>query len=228
MARVDLSNVSVIIPVVGDQQELNLLIQDLDQAQLGEILIACGDQSEYTISSNHSFCVLYSEKGRGLQIANAIEEAQGEWIWVLHADSRVQVASLRELETALKKSQWGAFRTLLNDKRSIFRLIGFLMNTRSATTSIFTGDQGIYFKRELIQQVGGFPKIPLLEDIECCKRLKQRNPSHFCQAPLLTSARRWQEHGVVRTVLLMWRIRLLYYFGMSATRLAQTYYRSNT
>ena len=99
------------------------------------------------------------------------------------------------------------------------------MNQRSHLTGICTGDQGIFIRRELFRELGGFAAIPLMEDIEFSKRLKQRKLAPYrVRSPLKTSSRRWQEHGIVRTILLMWSLRLRYFLGASPQTLVERYY----
>lgn len=98
-----------------------------------------------------------------------------------------------------------------------------MMNWRSSKTGIATGDQAIFMRRELFTQVGGFPDQPLMEDIEISKRLKHHSKPACIHTPLITSSRRWEQRGIFRTILLMWRLRLLYWLGVDATKLAKRY-----
>jgi hypothetical protein len=97
------------------------------------------------------------------------------------------------------------------------------MNLRSRLTGVATGDQAIFARRDAFQAAGGFPAIPLMEDIELCKRLKRLSRPLCLRERVITSGRRWEKHGVLNTVVLMWRLRLAYFFGADPKELARLY-----
>ena len=111
----------------------------------------------------------------------------------------------------------------LSGSRPMFRLIERMMNLRSRMTGIATGDQGVFVHRDLFRAVGGFPNIPLMEDIEISKGLRRLSAPACLGTRLVTSSRRWEQDGITRTVLLMWRLRLAYYLGASPETLAERY-----
>jgi hypothetical protein len=102
-------------------------------------------------------------------------------------------------------------------------LIAVLMNLRSRLTGIATGDQAIFVDKAAFAAVGGYPEIALMEDIVLSRRLKRRSRPLCLAARALTSGRRWEKHGVVRTVLTMWRLRLAFFFGAAPEKLAARY-----
>jgi hypothetical protein len=106
----------------------------------------------------------------------------------------------------------------------MYRVIEKLMNWRSVLTGIATGDQAIFVRRDVFTMLGGFPRLALMEDIELSKRLKWVGRPARISKPVLTSTRRWQEHGLFRTIFLMWSLRFLYLLGISPTRLARWYH----
>ena len=106
------------------------------------------------------------------------------------------------------------------------RVIERLMNWRSRLTGIATGDQALFVRRDVYRLLGGFAPLPLMEDVEFCARLKCVGRPACLPGPVIASSRRWEKHGIVRTVLLMWTLRLLYWLGVSPARLARWYYRS--
>jgi GT2 family glycosyltransferase len=126
--------------------------------------------------------------------------------------------------------QWGRFDVELAPSSPTLKLIAWMMNHRSRLTGICTGDQAIFVRRDLFNQLGGYADIALMEDIELTSRLKRTGPAACIRQPLTTSSRRWQQNGVLRTMALMWWLRLQYWLGVSPARLAKKYYpaRPNT
>jgi hypothetical protein len=118
----------------------------------------------------------------------------------------------------------GLFDVSLSGPQRLLRVVETLMNLRSCATAIVTGDQGIFIRREAFEQVGGYPAIALMEDIAISKMLKRISRPVCLQQRLVTSSRRWQQNGILRTILLMWTLRLLYFFGVSPERLVRIYY----
>jgi hypothetical protein len=106
----------------------------------------------------------------------------------------------------------------------MFRLIERMMNMRSCLTGIVTGDHAMFVRRHVFEQVGGFPDIPLMEDIAISRRLRKISRPVCLSVPVVTSSRRWEQAGILRTVLLMWMLRLAYFLGVPPRRLAAIYY----
>ena len=222
-SRIELENVCVVIPVFRDAELLKNLLLDLTSSSFGKIVVSYADESEFVDSPDIVF--LRSPRGRGRQIAEAIAHTNTEWVWVLHADVRISRKAIQALRDALSYSDWGAFKIELSGHSKLLQTISFMMNWRSRLTSIYTGDQGMYVRRTLLDLIGGYPPTELMEDIECSRRL--RRIQRGCQVPvrLTVSARKWEQEGVIRTILRMWWYRLLYYFGASPESLADRYYR---
>ncbi|WP_306789977.1 hypothetical protein [Methylomonas fluvii] len=120
---------------------------------------------------------------------------------------------------------WGRFDVQFDSPQAIFKLIAGMMNARSRLTGIATGDQAIFITRQAFQAVGGFPEIALMEDIAISAALKKLGKPCCLKAKVVTAARRWQQHGILRTILLMWCLRLRYFFGAHPDALAARYYR---
>jgi hypothetical protein len=118
---------------------------------------------------------------------------------------------------------WGYFDVTLSGNHPLLPLIGCLMNWRTRLTGIATGDQATFVRRDLFERVGGFPEIDLMEDIALSKILKRHGPPLSLKGPVRTSSRRWEKNGILRTVFLMWRLRVLYFLGQSPERLARIY-----
>ena len=182
--------------------------------------------ASHSIAAERAERVLTAPRGRASQLAAGIAVSAGDWLWLLHADSRVDPAAWHALQGAVATpgACWGRFDVRLDGTDAAFRLIERLMNLRSRWTGICTGDQGIFVRRGALTAIGGMPQQALMEDIELSKRLKRVAPPLCIATPLTASARRWRGNGVVATVLLMWRLRLAYFFGASPAALARRYY----
>lgn len=129
------------------------------------------------------------------------------------------------IKQALQQARWGRFDVRLSgrERLPLLRLVERMMNLRSRLTSIATGDQGIFVMREIYEDVGGMPAMPLMEDVELSRRLRQLGRAACIHTPLITSSRRWEQRGVWRTILLMWTLRGAYALGVSPVRLARLY-----
>ena len=144
-------------------------------------------------------------------------------LWFLHADTLISDNSVEQIQQSLNINDWGRFNIKLSGSNILFRLIEKMMNVRSCLTGIATGDQGIFVKKDIFTAVNGYPNIPLMEDIEISKKLKSISRPICIKEKLTTSSRRWEEKGILSTVLLMWKFRLLYWLGVSADKLAAQY-----
>jgi len=121
---------------------------------------------------------------------------------------------------SLKSHIWGRFDVEIDSRHSLLKAVACAMSLRSRLTGIATGDQAIFVRREAF---GGFPEIALMEDIAFSKAMKRRGPPACLYARVATSARRWERRGVLRTIVLMWRLRLMYFFGAHPEDLARLY-----
>jgi rSAM/selenodomain-associated transferase 2 len=153
------------------------------------------------------------------------EQAQGDVYWFVHSDSIVPADADRLIEQALSEHKhWGRFDVRLSGKHFAFRIIEWMMNMRSCITGITTGDQGIFMCKQAFDELYGYKPIALMEDIDLSKRLLIHFGKPAClHAKLVTSSRRWEQHGIIRTVLLMWSLRLAYFLGVSPETLARRY-----
>lgn len=168
--------------------------------------------------------LLVAPQGRASQMNQGASVARGEIYWFLHADSQLPEGADRAISEALGENRgWGRFDIRLSGGHPLLRLVECLMNWRSRTSGIATGDQGLFMHRSLFEQVGGYPDQALMEDIEISRRLKRLVRPHCLRERLTTSSRRWECRGILRTILLMWGLRLAYWLGVSPARLAKLY-----
>ena len=148
--------------------------------------------------------------------------ASGDSFLFLHADTRLPPDADRLIERALERRRWGRFDVRIEGGMAL-AVVAFFMNWRSRISGIATGDQGIFVARTAFESIGGFPDLPLMEDVELSARLKKISPPACITRRATTSGRRWQRHGVLRTILLMWRLRLAYFLGARPDELARRY-----
>ena len=148
--------------------------------------------------------------------------ATGDALLFLHADTRLPPRADQVVLSALKNQIWGRFDVEIEGRHPLLKIVACAMNLRSRLTGIATGDQAIFVRREAF---GGFPEIALMEDIAFCKAMKRLGRPACRRERVLTSARRWESRGVLRTILLMWRLRLMYFLGARPDTLARIYQR---
>jgi rSAM/selenodomain-associated transferase 2 len=150
--------------------------------------------------------------------------ARGGVLLFLHADTRLPDGAERLIAQAMAAgSHWGRFDVRIEGKSAWLPLVAAMMNRRSRLTGIATGDQAMFVTREAFAAAGGFPDIPLMEDIELSRRLLQTGRPACLTARVTTSGRRWEAQGVWRTILRMWWLRLRFFFGADPRRLAVDY-----
>lgn len=221
-----LAQVSVVVPVRNDLNELVSLLNTLRNYPTLEVVIVDSSDTDSLQQVLKSEISIRSQPSRGRQIRIGVEATQRKWIWMLHADTALSEVHLIELATHLDDDVWGRFDVRFDVDRYILRIIATFMNWRSAISGICTGDMGIFASHSLLDQIDGIPDQPLMEDIELSKRLKNISKPIRIKTPIMTTARKWVQEGVVRTIIKMWYYRLRYFFGASPEALFNMYYSS--
>jgi rSAM/selenodomain-associated transferase 2 len=190
------------------------------------IVVDAGDDATAVLAAPLADRVVRSPRGRAVQMNRGAAAARSEVLLFLHVDTLLPDGAAALVLDGLKRSgrRWGRFDVRLSGRHPLLRLVERAMSIRSRLTGIATGDQAIFVERALFERVGGFPEIALMEDIALSKRLKREEGRPLClNARVVTSSRRWERDGVLRTILLMWWLRLRYFLGTDPTDLARAY-----
>lgn len=230
VAADSLLRLSVIIPTLNEAESIVATLNRLQAMRKRghEVIVSDGGSKDNTVQLCIPLVdrVVKTETGRARQMNAGVKSSQGNVFWFLHADTLIEPDHDQLIiKTVTENSnRWGRFDVQLSGTHPLLRIIERLMNWRSCLTGIATGDQGIFVQRELFEDIGGFASIPLMEDIEISKRLRKRARPFCIRKTLVTSSRRWEKSGILKTILLMWRLRLLFALGVDANRLAR-YYR---
>jgi len=222
------ASLSIIMPVLNEAVGIETALQALTPYRTRgvEIVVVDGGSGDGTPDLAHPLAdqVFTAPRGRALQMNAGAAAAKGDVLLFLHADTRLPEDADALVVDGLSRSGrvWGRFDVRI-DGGGVLVLIAIMMNTRSRLTGIATGDQAMFVSRAAFENAGGFPKIAVMEDIALSAQLKRRSRPLILRTRATTSARRWRQHGTLRTMLLMWRLRLLYYFGADPARLAYQY-----
>lgn len=224
-----MTTLSIIIPALNESATLAATLLALQPLRTRgvEVVVVDGGSGDDTARIAAAYCdqVLTSPRGRATQMNAGAKIARGAVLLFLHADSLLPADADTFIRRALNSTPaWGRFDVRITGSHPLLPVIAWLMNRRSRATGIATGDQGIFMTREMFWQVGGFPEQPLMEDIEMSSRLKKISPPVCLPQVITTSGRRWEQHGVWRTIFNMWRMRLAYFFGASPASLHRQYY----
>jgi len=223
------TRISVVVPTLNEARGVCDTLRALAPLrQRGhEVIVVDGGSVDGTpaLAAPLADRVIVSPAGRARQMNAGAAAARGDVLWFLHADTVPAADADRTVLAALAERgrDWGRFDVHLSGRARLLRVVETLMNLRSRLTGIATGDQGIFVRRALFETVGGFPELPLMEDIALSRRLK-RHGRPACVRPSLTaSSRRWEQNGTIRTIALMWWLRLAYFSGVDPQRLAAWY-----
>jgi len=218
------SRLSIVVPVLNEAATIREALQALSalRARGHEVIVVDGGSEDGSASLAAPACdqLLVTPRGRALQMNTGALVASGDALLFLHADTRLPERADELILAALARARWGRFDVRIASRHPLLGVVACAMNLRSRLTGIATGDQAIFVRRAVFP---GFPEIPLMEDIALSRLLRRRGRPACLHARVITSARRWEARGVLRTILLMWRLRFLYALGATPQRLARDY-----
>ena len=220
---------SIIVPMLNEAAALPGLLSQLAhwRARGCEVVLVDGGSTDGSAAMARAagFTVVDAERGRARQMNAGAVQAGGEVLLFLHADTQLPTDADAAVRGALddEACDWGRFNVRISGRAPMLRVVAALMNLRSRATGSATGAQAMFVRRAAFDAVGGFPVQPLMEDIELSRRLLRRSRPACLRARVTTSGRRWEQRGVWRTILLMWRLRWAYWRGVPAEVLAEAY-----
>jgi rSAM/selenodomain-associated transferase 2 len=218
---------SVIVPTLDEEATIASTLAHARRPGDVELVVVDGGSRDETVNVARPLAdrVLDAPRGRAAQMNAGAAAARGAVLLFLHADTRLPDDYPALVAEALAPADvvGGRFDIRLDAPGLAYRVIERLIGLRSRLTGVATGDQAIFVRRDAFVRVGGYPAIPLMEDIALCRALKRAGRMAALRDVVVTSARRWQRDGLVRTVALMWTLRLAYYAGVSPARLARAY-----
>lgn len=229
MKPLAVTDLSIVMPVLNEAAIVRPTLQRLVtlRRQGAEVVVVDGGSRDDTCERVGELAErsLKSGRGRAVQMNTGARAACGRVLLFLHADTRLPPDAEHQIIHALADGRrcWGRFDVRIEGKHPGLRVVARMMNLRSRLTGIATGDQALFVTREAFERVGGFPSQALMEDIALSRSLKRLSPPVCLRATVVTSGRRWERHGVFRTIVLMWWLRLAYFLGVSPQRLAHWY-----
>ena len=225
-----MSKISIIIPTINEANNLPLLLSDLSIIQKeGEILVvdSCSEDKTIDVANIYGARVYKSkERNRGLQLDMGAKNSTGEWLIFLHADTRLTNDWFSKIKPVLKgdKNYIYYFKFKINNKKIIYRLLEILVNFRSQYFRQPYGDQGLIIHRSTYFNNNGFKKIPLMEDVDFLRRLKNKKILKQLKLPIFTSSRKWERTNIFLQALNNWNFRRRWLKGESTSSIYSDYY----
>lgn len=222
--------VSIIVPVLNEAKTITSTLEHLQEyrQQGHEVIVIDGGSHDDTVACTQGLVdnLLQSKSGRAFQMNVGAKCAHGEILLFLHADTLLPRNACDQINEVIEQgNSWGRFNVRLSGGSWLFRVIEKMMNWRSCLMSVATGDQAIFVSKSMFNKVGAYPDIELMEDIVLCSELRKYSKPACLEECVITSSRKWEKNGILRTVMLMWKLRLMHYFGVPANKLAELYYR---
>lgn len=220
---------SIIVPTLNEAEGIGPFLAGLAplHARGAQIVVADGGSTDGTtgLAAPHADLVLTAPRGRASQMNAGAAAACGDTLLFLHADTHLPEAADQLVTHALSDPAraWGRFDVKITGRHPALTLVAAMMNARSRLTGIATGDQAMFARKSAFERAGGFQNIPLMEDVALSRALGRASRPACLRARVLTSGRRWERHGILRTILLMWRLRLAYALGADPNELALRY-----
>jgi rSAM/selenodomain-associated transferase 2 len=221
--------ISIIVPVLNEAEGIAAALGALQplRGRGHEVVVVDGGSADSTVALARPLAdqVLSATRGRAAQMNAGAQAARGDAFLFLHADTRLPGDADALVAKALARRRWGRFDVRIDSPRPALALVGVMMNLRSRLSGIATGDQAMFARRTAFAAAGGFPALALMEDIALSSQLRRGGRPACLRERVLTSGRRWERNGVFATILLMWRLRLMFFLGTDPRRLARLYER---
>jgi rSAM/selenodomain-associated transferase 2 len=220
--------ISVVVPTINEHKNVLRIIRALKPLNQIEMIVADGGSKDGTCQIAERYCrVISCDPGRANQMNKGAQQASGDILWFLHADSIVTTKMADEIRNALADPSviGGGFSIHFDDPSHLLRLIAKGSNLRAKYLRIYFGDQGFFIRRSVFEEIGGFPPVALMEDWLLSQEAKKRGKLLLLSEPILTSSRRFRKNGIIRTFLLMQKIKFLFLCGVPISKLERMYRR---
>ena len=222
---------SIILPVLNERDLINPLLDHLESLEGNEnceFIVVDGSSDGGTIKAvtRRDVQCVKSPQGRASQMNAGAARATGEILIFLHADTRLPRQALEWINNAMTRQTLigGAFDLRIDSKRPMLKIVARIASLRSRLTRIPYGDQAIFIRRDYFHQMGGYPEIPLMEDVALMRRIKRAGGRiGFIPEPVMTSVRRWEQEGILFTTLRNWILLIAYTLGVEPEKLAKYY-----
>ena len=229
--------ISVIIPTLNEERTVMVTLAHTARLGFDELIVVDGGSHDrtlalvetYRLRTQHSALspiqLVTAPPGRARQMNEGAKASCGEILLFLHADTQLPGDAKPIIDTTLadRRMVGGRFDVRFDRPSMWGTIISRMMNWRSRLSGLATGDQALFVRRSIFEQMGGFADMQLMEDIEFSRRLKRKGATAALTATVTTSSRRWEQQGFLRTILLMWTLRFLYWAGVSPSHLAHWY-----
>ena len=221
--------ITVIIPTLNEEQTIERTLSRLHNPAFSEILVVDGGSHDQTLARVATAApharILSGTTGRARQMNSGAAVSTADVLLFLHADTLLPLTAADDVTTTLQdpRSIGGRFDVRFDRDSGWFWLICRMMNWRSRLTGIVTGDQALFVRRPVFQAIGGFPDLPIMEDIAFSKQLNRVGRIAALKSCVITSSRRWAGQGTIRTIVLMWGLRFLFFLGVSPEKLKRLY-----
>ena len=230
-------SISVIIPTLNEERTIMTTLTHTAALGFDELIVVDGGSADKTPTLVESYRLrtqssalspvqwVTAPPGRGRQMNEGAKSSRGEILLFLHADTQLPGDARTMINTTLADQRvvGGWFDVQFDRPSNWGTIISRMMNWRARLSGLATGDQALFVRRAIFDQIGGFADMPLMEDIDFSCRLKQKGATTALTATVTTSFRRWEGHGPLRTILLMWTLRFLYWIGISPSYLVKWY-----
>ncbi len=222
-----MNTVAVILPVLNEENALPDLLQRVRHWGAEEIIFVDGGSSDHTLQllEDSDVIWIHGKCGRAFQMNAGSSKVECDILLFIHIDTELSSSCIEDIRRVMCDQEvvGGRFDVQLSGRHPAFRMIEWFINWRSRMTKISTGDQAIFVRSDVFERLGGFPEIPLMEDVEFSKRLKRQGRIACLHRKVITSSRRWEKHGIVRTILLMWWLRFRFWQGVNPAVLKRHY-----
>lgn len=219
-------SISIIIPTLNEESCLGETLRSVRAQRPTEIIVVDGGSSDTTVQlASSADRVVQSPRGRAVQMNAGAAQAHGELLLFMHADCQLEPGALDEMAVRLRRRDISSacFRMTVQSSGMLYRLIDWCATARVRLTGIAYGDQGLAVRRETFVQLGGFPLVPLMEDVLFSCRLRRQGRVDVLRSRILVSPRRWQRAGLLRQTLRNWTLTAGAAAGVDPRRLAAYY-----